>query len=568
MSQLQPIQMHGSSDPYNCSDDEENTLLSQISDAYSVTSQSLHSVQSMQSMQSLQSLQSTPSYVSQQRQTFCCPKPTYTKSRKALDKLLKSRNELGVVEVELERERKRGRYLLLACVFMCILCGVLFIDKWPEDWRGTLIDMLERGRPESDGKNGNSISGEKSTTKHHKDPLEAFRSDEKTGNDDDDHYSKYGSTYDHYKKTHSKSTNTHHNGGTSSASSASSSSSSSLPLNDAEGNENDNNGDNDDDDDDEENPPPENDTSSTTSSSKTKESLVKENEKLHIDHLSKFLKWNLPYKRDRDVPVFWHIPLTGTTLVDEIFGRCFKLIQAADVLDLLSGHENDKLLNVVTVDSKRYVNVDMSSVSGIKRAKELHLVRSGVPQVIRTPHIYETALLFENTANYGKCFTLLRDPIQRSVDVFYKLKTSSTNIVFSSMTIEEYVNSPFVEDNWMVRVLSNEMEGDLKQEHLDLSKHILGRKCIVGLTEDFVESVRRFSKYYGFPQDLNCEKGGGLEISEHIQSGNFTFLPKFPEVKKGDAVYKILQEKNKYDIELYEYAKGLYQTQALYGRFR
>mmetsp|Transcript_27304 Transcript_27304/g.41093 ORF Transcript_27304/g.41093 Transcript_27304/m.41093 type:complete len:557 (-) Transcript_27304:206-1876(-) len=556
MNQLQPIQ-HLSQDPYNSSDDEENILLSQISDAYSVTSQSL------QSLHSLQSLQSTPSYVSQQRQTFCCPKPTYTKSRKALDRLLKSRNDLGEMEVELERERQRGRHLLTACVLMCILCAVLFVDKWPEDWRGSLIDVLERGRPESDGNNISSVNGEKNEGKH-KDPLEAFRSEEKTGNDDDDHYSKYGNSYSAYKKSHGKSSHGH--AGTSSSSSSSSARNDDDDNQENEGEEDPflpENGDDDDDD---------GDDNTSSSTSKTKQSLVEENESLHIDHLSKFLKWNLPFKRDRDVPVFWHVPLTGTTLVDEIFGRCYKLTQAADVLDMISGHENDKVLNVVTVDSKRYVNVDMSSVSGIKRAKELHLARSGVSELIRTPHVYETALLFESTANYGKCFTLLRDPIQRSIDVFYKLKTSGKNKVFSSMTIEEYVNSPFCEDNWMVRVLSNEMEAELKQEHLELSKHILGRKCIVGLTEDFFESVRRFSKYFFWDETLSKDKlekcQDDLEISEHVQSGNFTLLPPRAEVKSGDKVYTILQEKNHYDIQLYEYAKGLFHTQSLYGRFR
>ena len=144
-----------------------------MSDAYSVTSQSL---QSLQSMQSRQSLQSTPSYISQQRRTFCCTKPTYTKSCKALDRLLKSRNDLGIMEVELERERSKGRYLIVACIVMILLCGVLFEDKWPEDWRGKLIDILEKGRPESAGNTPNGVSAEKSHEKHKNNNIHLFTS--------------------------------------------------------------------------------------------------------------------------------------------------------------------------------------------------------------------------------------------------------------------------------------------------------------------------------------------------------------------------------------------------------
>ena len=94
---------------------------------------------------------------------------------------------------------------------------MLFEDKWPEDWRGKLIDILEKGRPESAGNTPNGVSAEKSHEKH---KIEAFRGGEKTGNDDDDHYSKYGITYDTYKKSHSESIHGH--SGTSKSSSSSS----------------------------------------------------------------------------------------------------------------------------------------------------------------------------------------------------------------------------------------------------------------------------------------------------------------------------------------------------------
>jgi len=505
-------QLHPTFDPYNSSD-EENTLLSQIDDAHSVNSQSLQST--------------TPSYISEQRQTFCCPGPTYTKSRKALDTLLKSKNDLEFLENELEHERRRGRLLLVACILMSILCGILFIDRWPEDWRGVIIEYLENGRDDSDSSS--------SSVKDSDDPLKAFRSqDSGAAGDDDDHYSKYGSSYETYKETHGK----NKVGKTSSVSTS------------------------------------ENDDASGSTAHMTEEQLNEEIEAQHIDSLSKYLKWNLPYKEDRDVPIHWHIPMTGTLLADKIFGHCYKLIQAADDVGLLLGHENDKILNVVTSeDGTKYVNVDMGSISGIKRANDLHLARSGTVNLIRTSYLYEAALLFENNAKYGKCFTILRDPIQRAIDVFYQLKQSS-NVVFQNMKFEEYVKSSYCEENWMVRFLSDEMEGELEQHHLDLSKHVLGRKCLVGLAEQFEESIKRFSHYFNWDKNISkddlqkCE--AELGVQNNLKNREFKSIVtpgiEVIQISKGDELYSLLEEKNEYDIELYQYAMGLFNRQSLYGR--
>ncbi len=515
------------------SNDEENTLLSQIDDAYSQASITSHASSTFNT-------DTTPSYISQQRQSFCCNlnsnsvTPSYTKSRRALNKLLKSRKNLEVIETELENEKKKGRLLIFACVCMCIICGILFMDRWPEDWRGSLIHLLEKGRPTSNSATASASASATTGKKNVKDPLEAFRSqdddDDGGDNDDDSHYSKYGKAYDNYKQSTQNKHKKHDN-------------------NDDEIYNNNNH-----------------------PKVPSEKDLIEENEQSHIDNLSKYLKWNLPYKRDRDIPVFWHIPLTGTTLVDEILSLCYNLVQAVDDVSLLSGHEKDNILNVVSIDSKRYINVDMGSISGIKRAKELHLARSGTVELIRTSYIYEAALLFENTAKYGKCMTLMRDPVQRSIDVFYKLKQYSTNQVFKSMTLNEYVKSSYVEDNWMVRVLSNEMEGELKKQHLDLAQHILGRKFIVGLTDDFEESVRRFAKYFHWDESVSEEKVNQckekLQVSQHITNGDFTSASgvEREETKVSDEIHKVLQEKNKFDIELYKYAQGLHKTQALYSR--
>ncbi len=522
--------MDSPNEPAYCdSSEEEDTLLSHHQQHNQ--QQQRRDEEDAYSQSSSSTFQSDSTYASEQRRPFFHGATSnYTRSRRELNKLLKSKNDLALIEEELEQEKSKGRYLLFTCLVMCVVCGFLFADRWPEDWRGALIEVLEKGRPETSKTSASSTMEDDKVKDKKKDPLKEFYK----GEDDDDHYSKYGtSAIEQYEAMQKKKSKIHH-----------------KPKEDVQ------------DDDDKSHPVTE------------KEKLIKENEKQHIDNLAKYLKWNLPFKKDRDVPLFWNIPLTGAMFVDEILGRCYKLVQAADDASILTGHEKDGILHVITVEpnSKKYVNVNMGSISGIKHAKDLHLASSGTVEVIRTPYyIYEADFLFEKTPNYGKCFTMMREPVERSIDVFYKLQESSTNVVFQNMTINEYVRSSYCEDNWMVRVLSNEMEGELKKEHLDLAKHILGRKFIIGITEDFEESVRRFAKYFHWDDEvsnddlLKCQNEE-LEVSRNVKEGGiYPISKRTATVKHGDEVYKMLETKNSMDIQLYNYAKSLYKTQSIYS---
>lgn len=59
------------------------------------------------------------------------------------------------------------------------------------------------------------------------------------------------------------------------------------------------------------------------------------------------------------------------------------------------GHAFDSNLTIVLDDlGSRYVNVDTSTVNGIKRAKSLGLVESGLADVIVTQYLYAGATLF------------------------------------------------------------------------------------------------------------------------------------------------------------------------------
>lgn len=82
----------------------------------------------------------------------------------------------------------------------------------------------------------------------------------------------------------------------------------------------------------------------------------------------------------------------------------------------------------------------------------------------------------------------------------------------------------FVENNWMVRFLTNELTGIVTEEHLDIAKEIVRRKVLVGLTLDMENSFSRFMHYLGWSIDtlsvdqqqcLNKYIGHGTNQNQH-----------------------------------------------------
>lgn len=75
-------------------------------------------------------------------------------------------------------------------------------------------------------------------------------------------------------------------------------------------------------------------------------------------------------------------------------GSCAGLTTASDV-GARDGHALDANLKVVTDElGSRYVNVDTSTVDGIKRAKRLGLIESELADVVVTQYLYAGATLF------------------------------------------------------------------------------------------------------------------------------------------------------------------------------
>lgn len=152
-------------------------------------------------------------------------------------------------------------------------------------------------------------------------------------------------------------------------------------------------------------------------------------------------------------PQLWNIPKGGTAAVNDILAGCLQL-SVANHVGAEFDNSNDKSLHLFEKYGAKFVNVDMFTIEGIARAKQLHLTSSGLVEAIVVNHIHEACELFSPT-HRGAFFTVLRDPIERALVIIrdkIEDKTAATyNPAFANMTIEAFAKNGLLNANWYVK---------------------------------------------------------------------------------------------------------------------
>lgn len=286
-----------------------------------------------------------------------------------------------------------------------------------------------------------------------------------------------------------------------------------------------------------------------------------------------------PQRRSEETPVLMHVPMVGG-VPEGVAVRCLGLVGAVSSGD---GKEwEGKPLEVIKRnDGHSYVNVDMLTPDGISRASSLQLAPSRMAHFVSTPLLHVTSGLVFDSVHQGRLFVLLRHPIERAVASYrHMVQNDPYN---SQMTLEEYATGPYAEGDWVTRFLSDHSSGPVTESHAAMAKEVLRRKAVVGLYDEMDDSLRRMKAYFGW--DAPQVEKGGAEAGEeqymrcqrqvlagHGGGGDGGQQPA-PEVLKsrshdgmvlreGDSAYAALAERNRYDMELYRYARQLFAVQA------
>jgi hypothetical protein len=176
------------------------------------------------------------------------------------------------------------------------------------------------------------------------------------------------------------------------------------------------------------------------------------------------------------------------------------------------------------------------------------LIPARMVDVVLTPHIREAGQLFD-AHHKGRLFAMFRDPIERIESLYYFLRMpdqeAAVGLSVNDMTLVQFATD--FSENWMVRSLVGVMVGPIGQPHVDVAKQILKQKFLIGLLEEKTESLRRIEAYYGWRLPSRVS-----QTCKNLHPATDRTSPEFA------ALFAV----NVYDMQLYEYAKFLFEEQA------
>merc|ERR1712048_1501443 len=268
-----------------------------------------------------------------------------------------------------------------------------------------------------------------------------------------------------------------------------------------------------------------------------------------------------------DNAVFWHVPKSGGTSFKTILGSCFRYVVASE-RGVINGHDKDTELAIVHpnarpgAESAAYVNVDPTTKPGIVRAREMGLAESGLADCIITPYFLEVNDIFSQ--KQGRLFALFRDPIERSISMFYYMQRAEWEPTFRpelrNWTLDDFARSNLVEENWLTRRLTNTLIGPLTEHHKNKALKIINSKFLVGLLSHYESSVNRFERFFKWTYKVNpmsqemCRK-------EILESGKNAYTGVDHDTESMGDAFALLARKNTLDIQIYEFIEKLFVEQ-------
>lgn len=172
-----------------------------------------------------------------------------------------------------------------------------------------------------------------------------------------------------------------------------------------------------------------------------------------------------------------------------------------------------------------------------------------------SPYVYQAAAIL-NQNSRGRLFAVFRDPHDRLKSEYGTAVKTGTPPEIANMTLVDYVMSKYYVGNWMTRQIVNKPTQPLTDVDLTYAKQIIRRMCLILLYDQLQEGINHVLVYFRWN---NTE--GDACIADAIQQD--------PDLRSGTEVnpgsWAEANDKDSYDIRLYQYAQDLYamQTQEL-----
>lgn len=268
---------------------------------------------------------------------------------------------------------------------------------------------------------------------------------------------------------------------------------------------------------------------------------------------------------EREIVLFWHLPKSGGSTAKSIY-RCMDQTIASRLNPTVSRTEEEDLIAFEPYGERggKFVNVDMTTKSGMLRAERLGLVASGKVDILfaMDPSFAGEHLFDEQ--HKGRILCLFRHPIERLESKFYYLQKADWEKTYrpqwENMSILEWATSQNKESNVMVKNLAGLGFHDTATKvELRVAMRTIEKRFVVGLTDKMQESIRRFNIVMNVdltaPRNQQC-------MRRFFGHGNLkTNSNSHPKLEPGSPAWDVLAQENALDIQLYEYILLLFDQQ-------
>lgn len=219
--------------------------------------------------------------------------------------------------------------------------------------------------------------------------------------------------------------------------------------------------------------------------------------------------------RPPDSVLFWHIPKCGGTTAKKLYECMGKTVTTRVGVLPEYGHQDTEELVVFQPypqEDWKTVNVDTTTLDGIKRAQRMGLVPSHQADVIvsmemgaAVQHLYDHK---DDGRNKGRVLAMFRHPIDRLVSKFYYLQVAtwekSYRPEWNGLSLIEWAKNNKrggADSNIMVHKLTGKAWTDrVSEKDLIVAKKILRDYVVVGLLDEAEESFRRFNIVLGIDE--------------------------------------------------------------------
>mmetsp|Transcript_10070 Transcript_10070/g.13429 ORF Transcript_10070/g.13429 Transcript_10070/m.13429 type:complete len:174 (+) Transcript_10070:793-1314(+) len=140
---------------------------------------------------------------------------------------------------------------------------------------------------------------------------------------------------------------------------------------------------------------------------------------------------------------------------------------------------------------------------------------------------------------------------------FDKNQSTDCDIEMMAKVIDAPVSSmnSSSDDDCQKHQTYNELETNVSNNTVPISPH----RCLVGFLDKLAESMGRFEKYFGW-SNINTDGGQQCGREKMITEGDN--VHKHPHYERYSRVWSLLEEKNKYDMKLYDHAEKIFLNQA------